>query len=212
MDQTSAVASEDGSLCHSNFFGQSCFMKKAVVHKSSMVKVAADLPLEQYASLGCGLMTGAGGVFNSLDVKAGSSLAVFGCGTVGMAAIMAGKIRGAKTIIAIDLQESRLKLAKELGATDTIDGKAADLVQQIQKLCPPNGANYALDATGVPKVVANMIDCLGTKGRGVTIGAPTPGVRTELDIFGQLILGKQWVGCCEGDAVPSEVSSLPSQT
>jgi Zn-dependent alcohol dehydrogenase len=207
-DGTSALAVNDdvdgdgGSTCHSSFFGQSCFMQKAVVHRSSLVKVPADTPLELFAALGCGLMTGAGCVFNTLDVPAGATLAVWGCGTVGMASIIAGKMRGAGRIVAVDLQQSRLELARELGATDVVDGAASDAVRQIRQLCPPSGVRYALDTTGVPKVIANMIDALGSRGRGATIGAPAPGVRTDVDIFAHLAHGREYIGCCEGDSVP----------
>lgn len=175
---------------------------------SSLVKVPDETDLPLFAPLGCGVQTGAGAVFNTLNVQKDSSLAVFGCGSVGLAAIMAGKIRGADPIIAVDLQEGRLEMARQLGAMAMINGGDKDVKEQIQKLCPPNGVRFAAECTGVPAVVSTMIDSLGTKGRGCTIGAPTPGVRAGVDIFSHLVLGREYVGCCEGDSYAKEVGSV----
>jgi len=174
------------------------------------VKVASETPLELFAPLGCGLQTGAGAVLNTLNVQPGSSLAVFGVGSVGMSAVMAGKMRGAKTIIAVDLQPSRLELARSLGATHGIMGSDPDVVEQIQKLCPPNGVNFALDCSGVSQVIEKMIECLGTRGRAATVGAPSPGKKVGVDIFNHLVLGREYVGCCEGDSVAEKVNSFLS--
>lgn len=189
------------------FFGQSSFARHAVVNASSMVKVPADTPLALFCPLGCGLQTGAGAVLNTLDVKAGSSLAVFGVGSVGLSAVMAGRMRGAKTIVAVDLNPARLEAAKGLGATHGILGSEGDVVEQIRKICPPNGVDYAVDCSGVPQVVETMVECLGTRGRAATVGAPTPGKKVSIDIFSHLIMGREYVGCCEGDSLPKKVSS-----
>jgi len=172
-----------------------------------MVKVPADTDLRLYAPSGCGLQTGAGAVLNSLGVTKGSSLAVWGVGPVGLAAVMAGVIAGAKAIIAIDLQPDRLELAKSLGATHTLDGGDENVIQKVVELSKSNGVNFAVDCTGVPKVVENMINSLGTKGRGCTVGAPKPGAVASIDIFAHLIHGREYIGSTEGDCVPSKVSS-----
>lgn len=209
-DGTMSLADEKGADVHCNFFGQSSFGQHAVVASSSMVKVAPDTDLKLYAPLGCGLQTGAGAVLNSLGTTKGSSLAVWGVGPVGLAAVMAGKIVGAKTIIAIDLQQDRLALAQEMGATHIVDGKASDVVEQVQKLSGANGVNFAVDCTGVPKVVENMVNSLGTRGRGCTVGAPKPGSTAALDIFSHLVFGREYIGCVEGDANPPEASLAPA--
>ncbi|CEJ89833.1 Putative Alcohol dehydrogenase [[Torrubiella] hemipterigena] len=190
---------------YSGFFGQSSFARLTAVHKSSIVKVAPDTNLELLAPLGCGLQTGAGAVLNTLNVQPGKTVAVFGAGSVGMSAIMAAKIRGAKEIIAVDIQQSRLDLAAKLGATQTILGNDPDIIAKIQKVSPPNGVNYAVDCSGVPKVVETMVDCLGTRGKAASVGAPTPGQRSGIDVFSHLVSGKEYVGCCEGDAVPKDL-------
>ncbi|KXX81036.1 Aryl-alcohol dehydrogenase [Madurella mycetomatis] len=202
----SMFASKDGKEgMYSTFFGQSSFARHTLVHRSSVVKVPQDTDLALYASLGCGMQTGAGAVLNTLDVKPGSSVAVFGVGSVGMAAVMAAaKIRGAKTVIAVDLQESRLELAKKLGATHSVVGSAKDVVEQVRQIAPPNGVNFAVDCTGVPAVIKTMIDCLGTRGRAATVGAPGPGRCVQVDVMEHLTYGKEYVGCCEGDSLPKE--------
>lgn len=162
---------DDGEKLKGHFFGQSSFAHRAIVHRSSLVKVPASTPLSVFAPLGCGLQTGAGAVMNVLDVQPGSTLAVFGVGAVGLSAIMAGKIRGAKKIVAVDLVAERLALAKEMGATDVVDGADEDVVKQIVGLCPPYGVQYAVDCSGVPKVIETMVDSLGTRGVSVVMFA-----------------------------------------
>ena len=121
--RTTFLTKDSGKPIFGQFFGQSSFARHTLVHKSSCVKVPAGTDLALFAPMGCGMQTGAGAVLNSLAVKPGSSIAIFGVGSVGMAAVMAAAhIAKAKTIIAIDLQESRLELAKKLGATHGVLG------------------------------------------------------------------------------------------
>lgn len=205
LDGTHTIQTVKGENVYANFFGQSSFMRHAVVSETSMVKVPPETPLHLFAALGCGFQTGAGSVINTLVAKPGSTLAVFGVGPVGMSAIMAGKIVGCSTIIAIDLRADRLAIAMEIGATHTIDGSASDVTEQIRNICPPNGVQFAVDGTGVPKVIETMIESLGTKGRAATVGAPKPGSKAAIDVFNLLILGREYVGCTEGDSNPKTV-------
>jgi len=108
------------------------------------------------------------------------------------------------TIIAIDLREDRLAVAKEVGATHTLNGQAPDLTAQIQDICSPGGLKFAMDCTGVPKVIDTMIQGLGRRGRAATVGAPKPGSKAAIDVFDHLIMGKEYVGCTEGDADPKK--------
>lgn len=205
-DGKSALSLSDGSMLHGHFFGQSSFSRLAIVNRASLVKVPSDVPLTLFAPLGCGLQTGAGAIFNTLNVQPGSTVAIFGVGSVGLSAVMASKIRRAKEIIAVDIQPSRLDLAKELGATTTINGADADVVEQIKRICPPNGVKYAVDCSGVPKVIETMVDSLGIRGRACSVGAPSPGKRASIDVFSHLVLGREYVGCQEGECVAREVS------
>lgn len=162
-----------GQALYSGFFGQSSFSRHAVVSMSSLVKVPTSTDLALFAPLGCGLQTGAGAILNTLDVQNGSSVAVFGAGSVGMSAIMAAKLRKSVIIIAIDLQQSRLDLASQVGATHTLLGNDPGLVSKIRQLAPPNGVKYAVDCSGVPAVVETMIECLGSRGHATSVGAPS---------------------------------------
>lgn len=193
----------------SSFFGQSSFARHALVHRSCAVPVPPATDLALYAPLGCGMQTGAGAVLNALDVREGSSVAVFGVGSVGMAAVMAAaRLRRAAVVVAVDLQPARLDLARRLGATHAVLGSDPDVVAQIRRACPPNGANFAVDCTGVPAVIRTMIDCLGTRGRAATVGAPGFGKCVGVDVMEHLTYGKEYVGCCEGDSLPSKVRSF----
>lgn len=179
-DGSAALNTVDGSKpFYSSFFGQSSFARTTVVNRSSVVKVSEDTDLQLLAPLGCGFQTGAGAVLRTLDVQANSTVAIFGVGSVGMSAIMAAKIRGAKEIIAVDLQQGRLDLALKVGATQAVRGDDPDLVKKIQQLAPPDGVNYAVDCSGVASVVDKMMDCLGTRGRAASVGAPAVGFHTD---------------------------------
>lgn len=163
---------KESTSMFSSFFGQSSFARHTIVHKSSLIKVDADTNLELFAPLGCGLLTGAGAILNTLDVQQGKTVAIFGVGSVGMSAVMAAKLRGAKEIIAVDLQQPRLDLARTLGATMTLRGNDPELVAKLKRISPSNGVHYAVDCSGVPEVVERMIECLGTLGKAASVGAP----------------------------------------
>ena len=131
-----------------HFFGQSSFATHALATERNLVRVSKSLPLELLAPLGCGLQTGAGTVMNSLAVKAGSSIAIFGTGSVGLAAVMAARIVGADPIIGIDIKPKRLALARELGATHAVYyRRTANLARSIAAITG-GGVDYVVDTTG----------------------------------------------------------------
>jgi len=208
MDGSSALTLPQGQVLFSNFFGQSSFSNLAVVNKASLVKVPNDTPLDLFASLGCGLQTGAGAILNTLNVQSGSTVAVFGVGSLGLSAIMACKIRQAREIIAIDIQPSRLELAKELGATTVMNSMEGDVVRKIQNICNSNGVDRALDCSGVPEIIETMVDSLGTRGRACSVGSNKPGTRVSIDLHRHFVLGREYVGCHQGESNPHEVRSL----
>ena len=142
-DGTTAL-SKDGEVISSHFFGQSSFATYANVVEESVVRVDPDVSLEVVAPLGCGIQTGAGAVLNELKPALNSTLVVIGTGAVGSGAIMAGAIAGCARIIAVDIHTSRLDLAKELGATDVINTKNADLTDEILRLTDGRGAPTTL--------------------------------------------------------------------
>jgi aryl-alcohol dehydrogenase len=170
-----------------------------VATSRNVVVVDKSLPLEQLAPLACGIQTGAGTMLSALDVQPGTSVAVFGAGAVGLAAVMAAKVAGATTIVVVDLHEHRLQLAKELGATHTIDGNASDLVGQILGITG-GGAHYALDTTGVPAVITAALQGLRMTGACALVAVQ----QGDLVLDGAVLLGKTLVGVFEGSVVPQE--------
>ena len=187
----------DGKPLMARWFGQSSFATHVVVDRNSIVVVDRDLPLDLLGPLGCGIITGAGAVLNVLDVQPGSSIAIFGVGSVGLAALLAAKVAGAEHIIAVDLQASRLEMATELGATATILGDATDVVEQIHALTG-GGCHYSFDTTGVAPVILTAINSLRARGTCGLVGVQT----SDLVLDGMILTGKTLTSIVEGDADP----------
>lgn len=151
MDDHSARLHQDGQDL-ATFFGQSSFGTFAVAHARNVVKVDRKVDLALLGPLGCGIQTGAGTVLNSLRPEFGSAIAIYGCGAVGLSAIMPAKIAGCPQVFAVDVHDSRLALARELGATNALNGEQVDVVEEI-KAASGGGTQYAVETTGVPAVV-----------------------------------------------------------
>lgn len=183
------------------FFGQSSFATYALTSEQNVVKVDREADLNILGPLGCGIQTGAGAVLNTLKPQAGSSIACFGCGAVGLSALMAARAVGCTPIIAIDVHDQRLQLAKELGATHTINGKDEDAVEVIRKLLG-TGVKYSVETTGVPAVLRQAVESLTFMGMATVIGAPPFGATVELDINDVLLQEKTIRGVIEGDSIP----------
>tara|TARA_R110001592_G_scaffold190887_1_gene436932 strand:+ start:5870 stop:6976 length:1107 start_codon:yes stop_codon:yes gene_type:complete len=192
----------DGEEISANFFQQSSFATHSLVTERNIVKLSSDTSDESlalFAPLGCGIQTGAGAVLNSLAVKAGSSIVVFGAGTVGMSAIMAAKLAGCGTIVAVDINPERLELAKELGATHVVNGKDADAVEFVQALT--KGADYSLETTASPIVLRQAVECLHVRGVCGSVGLPPAGTEVTFDMV-SILFGRTLKGIIEGDSVP----------
>ncbi|MCM3653416.1 NAD(P)-dependent alcohol dehydrogenase [Metabacillus litoralis] len=198
-DKTHRLHQGDQSV--SNFFGQSSFATYAIANARNVVKVDSDIDLRLLAPLGCGVQTGAGGVLNVLQPSPGSSIVVFGSGTVGMSSIMAAKVAGCTTIIVVDIHDSRLELAQELGATHTINSRNVNVVDEIKKITS-KGVNFAIESTGVPEVLRNATLSLAPMGKVGIIGAPKMGTNVELDVMDLLINVKSVVGIHQGSSIP----------
>lgn len=198
-DGSTAATAADGAAISSRWFGQSSFATHAIATARNAIVVDRDVPLELAAPLGCGLMTGAGAVLSSLDVQPGASVAVFGAGAVGLAAVMAARVAGAAMIIAIDLHDARLQLARELGATHAVDGAAGDLVRELRGLTG-GGADAVVEATGVPAVAATALAATRQGGRYAQAGILSDDLRLPpLAVMGRTVIGVQ-----EGDVDPHE--------
>ncbi|MEI8081296.1 MAG: NAD(P)-dependent alcohol dehydrogenase [Actinomycetes bacterium] len=186
---------------YGSFFGQSSFATHVLTSARNAVRVPDDLPLDIAGPLGCGFLTGAGTVFNVLKVQPGSTLAVFGVGAVGLASVMAAAVAGAETIIAIDISADRLELAKELGATHTIDASQVDDVVWAVMEVVPVGVHASIDAVGHESVIRNALESLRATGTCATVGLQ--GLENEVSVNqGHLLIGRTLTGVIEGDADP----------
>ena len=165
------------------------------------MKVDSDVPLELLGPLGCGLQTGAGAVINTLKPQAGSSLAVFGCGSVGLAAVMAAALQGCATIIAVEPHEARRALALELGATHAVNPGETDPVQAIVDLTE-GGSDFSLECTANPAVLRQAVDALTVTGTCALIGAAAMG--TEVTSTDSIMFGRTLTGVIEGDSIPGQ--------
>jgi aryl-alcohol dehydrogenase len=178
----SSPLSRNGERLGGHFFGQSSFARQAIADERSVVKVDTSLPLEQVAPVACGVQTGAGAVWNAIRPEPGSSLVVFGAGTVGLSAVMAAALTPAATIIAVDKVASRLELARELGATHTIDASAVeDVPAEIQRITG-GGAHAAIEATGSTKVLEQAVFSTRARATTVAVGAPPCGATAAVDV------------------------------
>lgn len=186
----------DGSSLHGHFFGQSSFATHTVCRADSVVKVDADLPIELFGPLACGLTTGAGAIFTTARPEPGQSIVVFGVGAVGLAAVMAAKLSPATTIVAVDRHASRLALASELGATHTVNADETDSLAAIREICG-GPADVALECTGVIPVVETAIDAVGMLGTCILIGGAPAQARFSADHLGAL-WGKRIIGTLGG--------------
>ena len=197
----STTLHQNGETIYGAFFNQSSFATYALASERNVVKVRRDAPLEILGPLGCGIQTGAGAVFNSLRVQAGTSIAIFGAGPVGLSAVMGAVIANCAPIIAVDIKPKRLELALELGATHTVNSlEVGDPVQVIREISA-GGVDYALDSSGLPRVFRQAVDSLNILGMCGLIGGTSPGVEVCFEM-NHLLLGRAVRGIIQGDSIP----------
>jgi aryl-alcohol dehydrogenase len=184
-----------------NFFGQSSFATFAICHERNAVRVPLGAALDTLAPLACGIQTGAGAVMNALKIGVGQSFAVFGTGSVGLSAILAARLRGAGTIVAVDTVGERLELASEFGATHVINAATENAVERILAVTG-TGCDFALDTTGVPSVIRNAVEALTFRGTCGILGAAPLGTEITLDAMHLMTAGRHIRGIVEGDSTP----------
>lgn len=200
-DGTTAL-SQDGAVVHGNFFGQSSFGSYAVAHERNTVVVDKSLPLELLGPLGCGIQTGAGAVINSLGLKQGESLAVFGGGAVGLSALLGARAVDAGTVIVIEPNAERGRLALELGATHLINPKETpDVLARIKELSG-GGVTHAVDTTGIPAVIGVAVETMLPNGMLGLIAVPPPDAMLPANMMSMLMRGVGVKCITEGDADP----------
>jgi aryl-alcohol dehydrogenase len=199
----STLLAKNGAPLYSAFFQQSSFGTFALTQERYAVKVRNDAPLEQLGPLACGGQTGAGAVLNVLKPAAGDSFAVFGVGAVGLSALMAAKIADCDPIVAVDVHDHRLALARDLGATHTINARSSDdLAGAIRKIAG-GGVRHAVDTSAAPSVLRAAVECLMPAATCALLGSARKGTEVALEMpFVQQ--GRVLRGVVQGDSVPQQ--------
>jgi S-(hydroxymethyl)mycothiol dehydrogenase len=196
---TQKMTLEDGTEL-TPALGIGAFADKALVAAGQCTKVDPAAPPEVAGLLGCGVMAGIGAAINTGQVTRGNSVAVIGCGGVGDAAIAGARLAGARTIIAVDIDDRKLAQARDLGATHTVNSKSGDPVEAIRALTGGFGADVVIDAVGRPETYRQAFYARDLAGTVVLVGVPTPDITLELpliDIFGRGgALKSSWYGDC----------------
>ncbi len=191
---------EDGRQLH-HYLGVSSFAEYAVVPASGAIRIRPDAPLEAVALIGCAVATGVGAVRNTAAVEAGTTVAVIGCGGVGLSVVQGAQIARAARIIAIDLHAEKVELAQRLGATDGIalsGGSANDALRRLE----PGGVDYAFDAIGTISTIEESIAMLGLGGAAVIVGLPPTGARAAFEPLVLAEADQRILGCNYGGVRP----------
>ncbi|KAL2838994.1 chaperonin 10-like protein [Aspergillus pseudoustus] len=202
-----------GPPIRGQFFGQSSLSKLAVVSEHSVIKCSPEsgitvADMAALAPLGCGYLTGAGTVLNVLKPKPRSTFVILGMGAVGMAAMLAARSRGVETIIAVDILDAKLELAKSLGASHVLNTRVTtDLTQGLLDICP-DGVNYVLDTTGVDFLLESAVEALGHEGILAIVGVSRAGSVLKIDPLALMMGCKRIVGVIEGGANPASLLPL----
>ena len=168
MGAKARLSAKNGDVLH-QFANLSSFAEKMLCPERSLVKIRDDMPLDRASLIGCGVTTGLGAVLNTVDVPAGASVAVIGCGGVGLAAVQGARITGAGKIIAIDAQKWKFSLAEQLGATHCVDASAGDPVAAVHELTG-GGADFVFECIGLVPTVQQAISMTGRGGTTTLVG------------------------------------------
>jgi S-(hydroxymethyl)glutathione dehydrogenase/alcohol dehydrogenase len=161
------------------FLHLSSFAEQILVHEHALVKIDPDMPLDRAALIGCGVTTGLGAVFNTTKVPAGSTVAVIGCGGIGLSAVQGARLAGAGRIIAIDMNAAKLEMAQDFGATDVIDASKGDPVQMVRELTK-GGVEFSFEAIGLKTAAEQAFRMIGPGGTATIIGMIPVGQNLEL--------------------------------
>jgi S-(hydroxymethyl)glutathione dehydrogenase/alcohol dehydrogenase len=188
---------EDGEPVH--HYNTSSFAEHSVVPARTAIKVDPALPLSELTLMGCAVMTSVGAVLNTARVRPGETVAVVGCGGVGLNVVQGARIAGAARIIAIDVVPSKLELASELGATDVVDASGVDPVAALRELVPA-GVDHAFEALGRPETIATTVELTARGGQALLIGMAPPDARIGLDALTMTLEERcvrgSWYGSC----------------
>lgn len=181
--------------------GVSAFSQFTIAAQESLVRIDAAVPIETAALFGCAVMTGVGAVVNTARVEAGASVVVFGLGGVGLSAVMGARATGAHPIVAVDLHDSKLELARQIGATHTVNAKDADVVQATRGLTG-GGADYAFESVGSEQALLQAYQATRRGGTTVTVGLPHPSRQFAIPAVSLVVEERTVKGSYMGSAAP----------
>jgi Zn-dependent alcohol dehydrogenase len=199
MDGTTRLH-RDGEPIH-HLMGVSCFAEQVVVSETSVLEVPDGVPPEVAAVSACAVITGVGSVLNAVSRPAGQTLAVFGAGGVGLAAVMGAALTGAHPVIAIDLDPAKLELAQRVGATHIVNAGTEDVVERVLEITG-TGVPWLIEAVGRPQTMRQGIDCLGPGGTLVAIGLSSVDATVAVPINDLVQRQKRVVGSLYGSSNP----------
>nr|WP_162563999.1 Zn-dependent alcohol dehydrogenase [Mycolicibacterium boenickei] len=204
-DGTTRLSNERGTIHH--YLGVSSYAEEVVVPRSGAIKVRKDAPLEDIAIVGCAIATGVGAVRNTAGVQPDSTVAVIGCGGVGLACVQGARLAGASRIVAVDVVAEKLDLARQLGATDVVDAsKTDDVVAALRELVADGdddaGYDYVFDAIGKIATTEQAVAALGLGGAAVIVGLPPQGERATFEPLALAEADQRILGSNYGSAVP----------
>ncbi len=198
-DGTSRLRIAGGPAYH--YLGVSSFAERAVVPESGAIQVRQDAPLELAALVGCAVATGVGAVRNTAGVPPGSSVAVIGCGGVGLSCVQGARLAGAARIVAVDLVADKLTVARRLGATDVLHADGRPVAAALRALVP-EGLDYVFDAIGKIETTEQAIAALGLGGSAVVVGLPPAGRQARFDPLALAEADQRILGCNYGSITP----------
>lgn len=212
VDGTSRLSMGGRELMH--YAGVSTFCQYSVVPEAALLKLEGNVPLDRAALLGCAVVTGMGAVNNAAKVKAGDSVAVFGAGGVGLNVVQGAALAGAGMIVAVDVHESKLDLARRFGATHAVNASAGDPppAEAVRALTGGRGADYAFDAVGEPSTVRAAYDALAKLGTLVVLGIAPAGMEVALPLTSLVFEERKVLGSFYGSGRPrDDIPALVAQ-
>jgi S-(hydroxymethyl)glutathione dehydrogenase / alcohol dehydrogenase len=200
LDGTTRFKLDGKEIKH--FAGVSSFSEYSVIPEKAVLKIPEDFPLDTAALLGCGVITGVGAAFNAARVKPGSSVAVIGCGGVGINVIQGAAIAGAEKIIAVDLLPKKLEFAKQFGASHTVNSKETNPVEAIRALTGGKGVDYAFEVIGLPATIRQAYDSLKKRGVAIIVGVTPMTAEVSIPIMSMVFEERTLTGSIYGSARP----------
>ncbi|GAA4408880.1 zinc-dependent alcohol dehydrogenase family protein [Quisquiliibacterium transsilvanicum] len=195
------IAGEPGGVLN-HHLGCAAFAEYATVSRRSAVRIDPDLPWDEAALFGCAVLTGAGAVFNTARMEAGSSAAVVGLGGVGFSSLLAAAAAGARTVVAVDLLDAKLALARELGATHTFNASDPDVIEKVRE-ATGGGVEYAFEMAGSVRALDLAYRITARGGTTVTAGLPNPAAKWELQAVSLIAEERTLKGSYVGSCVPA---------